>query len=93
MKEMVGMLALERWQVGRVLRTWRTARWPQEALAEAEAREARRVFKNFTPVDAGRSRELIAVCLTADMARAVVDSHNALIDLCVALNEEASGKK
>jgi hypothetical protein len=67
----------EPWSQGAVLSTPITRKFHTEVLAEYEAREKRSIFANFSAVDEGRSRVLIAVCQHEESARRIVACVNA----------------
>ncbi|HEY4547811.1 MAG TPA: hypothetical protein VIG90_15515 [Pedomonas sp.] len=48
-----------------------TRRWPEHERVQANARERRRVFANFSRLDEGRSRVLIAICEREEDAQLV----------------------
>lgn len=56
------------WRQGITLRTPSTARWTRKQFAESDRRERRMVFANFSSLDGGRSRQLVAVCETPEDA-------------------------
>ena len=55
------------WAQGRVLKTTRG----ESRLRSGEAEERRRVFANFTELDGGRGRRLVAICENEEDARFV----------------------
>lgn len=67
---------LDMWQQGYLLQTPQTLRWSKEEQKAADNEERRMVFKNFSPLDAGRSRQLIAQCQTHGQAESLVEEHN-----------------
>jgi hypothetical protein len=69
------------WAQGRTLRTRQTATWHPSEIAENEKIEQRKVFANFTSMDEGRSRRLVALCERAEDAQAIA----AMPDLVTAL--------
>jgi len=64
------------WSQGRVLMTKETRRWTLEQIAEANMIERRMVLSDFTSMDKGRGRELIASCENSDNAVLIVTLHN-----------------
>ena len=63
---------------GRTLSTRITQRWSQEEWERNEARERCLVFADFTPIDEGRGRRLVAECHQgAEDARRLVACWNA----------------
>jgi hypothetical protein len=70
----------QRWRVGKLLNTRTTLEWSESDRKRGEFEESRRIFANFTAVDAGRSRELIAVCTTPEDARFIVKACNKIPD-------------
>lgn len=68
------------WQQGRLLQTTQTKKWSKEERLAAHNEELCMVFKYFSDVDQGRSREFITRCQSSDQAAKVVHEHNALMD-------------
>ena len=62
----------EPWQQGQLLLTTRTKRYTPELWEKLSNEEKRMVFANFTPLDEGRGRQLIAICQTPEDAARIV---------------------
>lgn len=62
------------WQQGRLLDTAQTRRWTDAERRLAEDEEKTLVVTHFYPGDEGRSREFVARCANADVARLVVQA-------------------
>lgn len=54
------------WRQGITLGTPETRRWTTEQIEQNNERERCLVFARFTPLDAGRSRELVAHVFTSE---------------------------
>jgi len=64
------------WSTGRTLHTKFTSRWSQEEWDANEAIERSMIFEDFTSMDDGKGRVLIAKCESEDIARQIVKAHN-----------------
>jgi hypothetical protein len=82
----------EPWSQGAVLSTPITRKFHTEVLAEYEAREKRSIFANFSAVDEGRSRVLIAVCQHEESARRIVACVNACAGISTKVLETLEDK-
>lgn len=78
----------KRWQQGILLRTRATNHYSQEQWEKGDVQEKRRIFCDFTAMDEGRSRTFIMECPDPDIAKAVVEAHNAYQDGCEVCAEE-----
>lgn len=77
------------WQQGRMLSTSETRRWTTQQQEECEGRESRMVFQGFTAEDQGRSRQLVAIFETSELAAYVAEANPvALLSLIGELKAE-----
>ena len=71
------------WQQGRLFKTKNTKRWSQIDFESADRQEQCMVFKNFSFVDQGRSREFVKRYPNPKEAIKAIIKHNNRIDhLC-----------
>jgi len=69
------------WRQGFTLLTDATRRWTPEQWQQNNARERRLVFANFTSLDQGSSRKLVAVCESEADARLISAAPKLLFNL------------
>lgn len=71
---------MKNWQQGRVLLTSRTRTWTKEAFEEADKIEKTKLFEDFSPLDAGKSRICVATFANARDAEHVCKEHNKIVE-------------
>jgi hypothetical protein len=64
---------------GSLLATKETMKWTPEHKMEVHEQERKMVFRYFSSLDEGRSRELVCVCQSPVDAKLIVDLHNAAL--------------
>lgn len=69
------------WSQGTTLITPATREWTKEKIEENNRIERRLVFSNFTSIDAGMGRNLIAACTREEDARLIAETPNLLFTL------------
>ena len=62
------------WKIGTVLKTRITEKWSREELERAEEIENRQIFTNFSFIDDGKSRVLIATAENKKDARLIASA-------------------